>query len=372
MTPEPGRAVASEADVAHLAAAIALGRRSLGETWPNPAVGCVIVSAAGAVVGRGRTRPGGRPHAETEALAMAGALASGGTAYVSLEPCSHVGLTNPCADALIEAGIARVVGGARDPDPRVDGLGFRRLRDAGVAVETGLLAAAADALVAGFVSRVTGGRPRVTLKMASSLDGRIAAGAGEETRITGDRSRRAVHAARARHDAILVGSGTALVDDPLLTVRLEGARTRPLVRVVADRSLRLPLGSRLVGTAREHPLWIVHGPDPDPVRRDALAARGVRLLGTDGSATALLAALGAAGLNTVLVEGGARLAASLLDARLVDEILWFAAPVLLGEDGVGAVASLGRDAPAGAPRFEIVDSGLAAHDIWLRAVRKET
>ena len=363
MTP-PARHAADEA---HLAAAIALGRRSLGETWPNPAVGCVIVAPDGSVVGRGRTRPGGRPHAETEALAVAGDRARGATAYVTLEPCSHVGLTPPCADALIEAGIARVVGGARDPDDRVDGRGFRRLREAGLAVETGLLAPATAALAAGFVSRVTRGRPRITLKMATSLDGRIATAGGESRWITGVAARRAVHAARAQHDAVLVGIGTALADDPLLTVRLDGARTRPIVRIVADRALRLPLASRLLATAHEHPLWLLHGPDPAPSRADALAARGARLLPTDDAISSALAALGTAGLNTVFVEGGAAIAAALLRAHLVDELLWFIAPRILGGDGIGAIGSLDAASLAASPRFEPVDSGQAAHDLWVRA-----
>ena len=354
-------------DEAHLAAAIALGRRSLGETWPNPAVGCVVVAADGAVVGRGRTQAGGRPHAETEALAAAGARARGATAYVTLEPCSHHGLTPPCADALIGAGVARVVGGAGDPDPRVDGRGFRRLRDAGIAVETGLLAPAIASLASGFVSRVTQGRPRVTLKLATSLDGRIANAHGESRWITGPAARRAVHLARARHDAVLVGIGTALADDPLLTVRLAGARTRPIVRVVADRGLRLPLASRLVATATEHPLWLLHGPAPDPARAAALRDRGVRLVATDGALPSALAALGAAGLNTLFVEGGAAIAASLLDARLVDELLWFTAPLILGGDAVGAIGRLAPVALEAAARFGPVDSGAAAHDLWIRA-----
>ena len=354
-------------DEAHLAAAIALGRRSLGETWPNPAVGCVIVAPDGAVVGRGRTRPGGRPHAETEALAMAGDRARGATAYVTLEPCAHHGVTPPCADALIAAGVGRVVGGARDPDERVDGRGFDRLREAGIAVDRGLLATGITALASGFVSRVTRGRPRVTLKLATSLDGRIATASGESRWITGAAARRAVQAARARHDALLVGIGTALADDPLLTVRLDGARHRPAVRVVVDRRLRLPLGSRLVATAVEHPLWLVHGPEADPSRVDALSAQGARLLSTDGSIGSVLASLGGAGLNTILVEGGAAIAASLLGQHLVDELLWFTAPRILGSEGLGAVGPLGPSLLADAPRFRPVDSGRTAHDLWLRA-----
>ena len=233
-------------------AALHLARRGLGNAWPNPAVGCVLVRE-GRVVGRGWTQPGGRPHAETQALLQAGDAARGATAFVTLEPCSHHGRTPPCCDALIHAGVARVVVAMRDPDPRVDGRGLRRLRDAGIEVTEGMGEEAARAMQAGFLKRITEGLPLVTLKLASTLDGRIATAAGESRWITGPDARRQVHAMRARHDAVLVGSGTVLADDPDLTCRIPGMARAPTLRVVADARLRTPPGARLVRTARETP-----------------------------------------------------------------------------------------------------------------------
>ncbi len=338
-------------------AAMALARRGLGTVWPNPAVGCVIV-ADGRVVGRGWTQPSGRPHAETEALARAGARARGGTAYVSLEPCAHWGRTPPCADALIAAGIRRVVAALEDPDRRVAGRGLRRLAAAGVAVECGLCAEEAAEINAGFLCRVRRGRPLVSLKLATSLDGRIATAAGESRWITGPAARAYVHGLRARYDAVMIGTGTALADDPELTCRLPGLAGRSPVRVVLDRQLRLPLGARVIAGAGQVPTWILTLPEADPARRAALAASGVTLIdvppdpagGLDLAAA--LAALAARGLTRLLVEGGARLAAALLRAGLVDRVLWLHAPLLLGGDGVPAVAELNLAALADGPRFE--------------------
>ena len=305
--------------------AIALAGRGLGYTWPNPSVGCVIV-ADGRVVGRGRTAPGGRPHAEAVALAMAGSAARGATAYVTLEPCSHHGQTPPCADALIAAGVVRVVVACGDPDARVDGRGLTRLREAGLAVETGLLADAAQETLAGFMCRVRHGRPLVTLKLASTLDGRIATATGESRWITGAAARRVAHVARAQHDAILVGIGTILADDPALTCRLPGLRNP--VRVVLDRTLRTPARAAVLDDSA--PTWLIH--DGDGYREDArlLAASST----PDGLDPAVaLRALGSAGLTSVLVEGGAAVAGSLLRAGLVDRVLWFHAPAIMGDDG---------------------------------------
>ena len=256
-------------------AALALARRGLGTTWPNPSVGCVVLAADGRVVGRGWTAEGGRPHAETRALAMAGGAARGGCAYVTLEPCSHFGVTPPCADALVAAGIARVVVGCGDPDVRVSGRGVARLRAAGVEVALGVLEGEARAVAAGFLSRVERGRPVVTLKLASSLDGRIATRSGDSRWITGAEARRAGHGLRASHDAVMCGVGTVLADNPELTCRLAGARRRTLVRVVVDSSLRTSAGARLVATAGESPSWVLHRADADPVRVVALRAAGV-------------------------------------------------------------------------------------------------
>jgi len=341
-----------------MSAAIALSRRALGATWPNPPVGCLLVRE-GVIVGQGVTAAGGRPHAETQALAMAGGAARGATAYVTLEPCSHHGQTPPCAQALIAARVARVVIAAGDPDPRVNGAGIAALRAAGIAVETGTLAAAAGDTLAGFFSRVRLGRPLVTLKLASTLDGRIATHGGESQWITGIAARRAGHALRGQHDAVLVGVGTVLKDDPDLTCRIPGYAARPMLRVVADSHLRTPLTARIVASAGQHPTWLVHRDGADPARRQALAGAGVRCLrvpaGEVGVQTrAMLAALGAEGLTRVFAEGGARLAAALLRDDLVDRLAWFHAPALLGADAMAAVQALGIGSIAAMKRFRRV------------------
>lgn len=326
-------------------AALALARRGLGNAWPNPAVGCIIVKD-GVVVGRGWTQPGGRPHAEAEALARAGAAARGATAYVTLEPCAHRGQTPPCAAALVAAGIARVVSALEDPDPRVAGRGHAMLRAAGVAVEVGPGAAEARAVNRGFLTRLARGRPMVTLKLATSLDGRIATRMGDSKWVTGEGARARGHLLRATHDATMVGIGTALADDPALTCRLPGLASPRRVRVVMDSQARLPLTGALASSARTQPVWVVAGRDADPARVAALAAAGVEVLAVpvapDGraSAGAALLALGERGLTRLLVEGGGRLAASLLAARLVDRLVWFRAPIVIGGDGVPAVAGL--------------------------------
>ncbi|MGE0718036.1 MAG: bifunctional diaminohydroxyphosphoribosylaminopyrimidine deaminase/5-amino-6-(5-phosphoribosylamino)uracil reductase RibD, partial [Alphaproteobacteria bacterium] len=246
--------------------ALALAERNLGRVWPNPSAGCVVVRG-GRVVGRGWTQPGGRPHAEVEALTRAGEAARGATVYVSLEPCCHWGHTPPCTDALCGAGVARVVYAVEDPDPRVQGKGGAALRAAGVTVDTGVLADAARDLNEGFFRRLEEGRPMVTFKVATSLDGRIGTHTGASRWITGDAARNRAHQLRARHDAVMVGIGTALADDPQLTCRLPGLEDRHPVRIVVDSRLRLPLTSRLVREASAAPLWVVSLPDVDPDRR---------------------------------------------------------------------------------------------------------
>ncbi|MCV2871464.1 bifunctional diaminohydroxyphosphoribosylaminopyrimidine deaminase/5-amino-6-(5-phosphoribosylamino)uracil reductase RibD [Defluviimonas sp. WL0050] len=343
-------------DRRHMAHALGLARRGLGRVWPNPAVGCVIVKG-GRLVGRGWTQPGGRPHAETVALAEAGSAARGATAYVSLEPCAHHGKTPPCANALIAAGIARVVSSLEDPDTRVAGKGHAMLRDAGIAVETGMMATEAEAMQRGFLTRMRQGRPIVTLKLAMSVDGRIATVSGESKWITGPEARRRVHAMRATHDAVLVGGGTARADDPDLRVRDMGVAHQP-VRVIAARNLDLPEGSTLARTARDVPVWLVHGADAPKARRDAWQAAGARLFdcaeGAGGlDPTAMLAALGAAGLTRVFCEGGGQLAASLMAAGLVDEIALFTAGLALGADARPGLGPLGLTALGGAERFRL-------------------
>lgn len=352
-----------------MAHALALGRRGLGNCWPNPAVGCVIVKGT-RVVGRGWTQPGGRPHAEVVALAQAGARARGATAYVTLEPCSHHGQTPPCADALAAAGVARVVVALTDPDPRVNGRGLARLRAAGIEVVEGVGAAAARADQAGFLARVTAGRPRVTLKLASSFDGRIATASGESRWITGPAARRLVHGERLRHDAVMIGGGTARADDPELTVRDMGVARQP-VRVVLSRGLDLPLPSRLSQSAREVPLWLIHGDRVVAERVAAWEAVGARLFavpvrngGIDPGAA--LAKLGQAGLTRVFCEGGGSLAAALIGAGLVDELIGFTAGVALGAEGRPALAALGIAALADAPRFTLVEARAVGGDVLHR------
>lgn len=338
--------------------ALSLGARGLGRVWPNPAVGCVLVRR-GAIVGRGWTRPGGRPHAEVVALEAAGAAAAGSTAYVTLEPCAHHGRTPPCAAALIAAGVTRVVAATIDPDPRVSGRGLDRLREAGVEVDLGCLAGLAERAHAGFFMRTRVGRPLVALKIAQTLDGRIATARGESQWITGPAARRYGHLLRATHDAVLIGGGTALGDDPLLTCRLPGLEERQPVRVVLDRRLRLDAASRLARTAREHPLWVLTAPDAPAARRSALEACGAAVLpvlrpGHDGLAEGL-AHLGERGITRLLVDGGAGVATSLLRQRLVDRLHLVTAPTLLGGDGLAAVADLGVRRLVEAQRWRTVE-----------------
>jgi diaminohydroxyphosphoribosylaminopyrimidine deaminase / 5-amino-6-(5-phosphoribosylamino)uracil reductase len=362
-----GRSDEGRTDLGLMRGALALARRGLGNVWPNPAVGCVLFDA-GHVVGRGWTRPGGRPHAETEALRRAGPLARGATAYVSLEPCSHRGQTPPCAEALIEAGIRRVVAAIEDPDPRVCGSGIARLRAAGIAVEIGLCAAEAAEINAGFFSRVQRGRPLVTVKLATSLDGRIAMPSGESRWITGSAARERAHLLRARHDAVMVGIGTVLADNPQLTCRLEGLGAHSPVRVVVDRQLRIPPTARLIAGAREVPTWVMTAGSAEPARREALLQSGAEVIdievGENGfDLAAALMALGARGITRLLVEGGAGIAAALLRARLVDRLAWFHAPLLIGGDGIPAVAGLDVAALADAPAFARVSTEAAGDDL---------
>jgi len=368
-----GRALANspsarDLDLRSMRAALALARRGLGTVWPNPAVGCVIVKE-GRVVGRGWTQPGGRPHGETEALRRAGEGAISATAYVSLEPCCHWGRTPPCVEALIAAGVQRAVVALEDPDPRVAGQGLHRLKTAGLDVETGLCAAEAAEVNAGFFSRLRLGRPLVTLKLGTSLDGRIATASGESQWITGPPARERAHALRATHDAIMVGTGTALADDPQLTCRLPGLAQRSPVRIVIDRHLRMPPSIQLIASAREVPTWVLTSLSADPLRRRALADGGVTVIEIDGDSNgdidlaSALAALGERGITRLLVEGGGRLAAALVRARLVDRLIWAHAPLLIGNDGVPAIADLGLEVLADAPRFERLSTEIVGNDV---------
>lgn len=349
--------------------ALALAARGLGRTWPNPAVGCVIVKD-GRILGRGWTQPGGRPHAERMALDQAGAAAQGATAYVTLEPCAHHGRTPPCAEALSAAGLARVVTALTDPDARVSGRGHAILRASGVQVTEGMLEARAGQLQAGFLKRITEGLPFVTLKLATTLDGRIATASGESRWITGPAARRRVHLMRMTHDAVLTSSATALADDPDLTAREMGTRHQPL-RLLADSTLRTPPDSRLGRSARENPVWVLHGPAAPPPARSAWAATGARLIEvpTDGphlNLSAAFRALAAEGLTRILIEAGGQFAAALLRSRLVDELALFQAGCLIGADGIPVLGPLGLSALAEAPRPRLVESAILGPDTLTR------
>ena len=366
-------------DARWMGGAIALARRSLGRTWPNPAVGAVIVRD-GRVLGRGTTAPSGRPHAETVALAHAreryGPEAlRGATAYVSLEPCAHHGRTPPCTDALIGAGIACVVCPMIDPDPRVAGRGAEALRAAGIEVRIGIGADEAERVNAGFLSRLLRGRPHLVLKLAVTLDGRIATRRGESRWITGEAARRRVHLMRAQADAVLIGAGTARADAPMLDVRDVGLADRAPVRVLADGALSVPLTGRLVRTAEDQPLWVLHRAGADAARRAALADLGAVPIeiATDAngvlSMPAALAKLAERGITRLLCEGGGRLSASLIAAGLVDEIAVFTAGKTIGGDGVSAVQGFGLDRLQGAPRFALERVEPVGGDVlsWWRA-----
>lgn len=356
-------------DARFMRLALSLGARGLGRVWPNPAVGCVIV-AGGRIVGRGTTADGGRPHAETIALKQAGAAARGATAYVTLEPCAHHGQTPPCAEALIAAGIARVVTALEDPDTRVAGKGHAMLRAAGIEVTTGIEQAAARQAHAGFLMRVQHARPILTLKLASSFDGRIATATHESQWITGPEARRMVHMLRARHDAVMVGGGTARKDDPSLTVRDLGIDQQP-VRVVCSRRLDIPLTGKLAVTARDVPLWLCHAADAGPMLVKTWTELGATLLPCDlrGGAldpASILDVLGKAGLTRVFVEGGGAFAASLLGAGLVDEMIGFTAGLGIGAEGVPALGAMGVQRLAAAPRLKLVECRRVGDDVMHR------
>ena len=357
-----------------MAAALRLSKKHSGLTSTNPSVGTLIVRDDGngpVIVGRGVTAIGGRPHAEPEALAEAGALARGATAYVTLEPCAHHGRTPPCANALVTAGVARVVGAASDPDPRVSGKGYAILQAAGIEVVERVLVDEATEQMAGYLIRSLKKRPQVTLKLAISSDGMIGRKSAGQVPITGPVARRQVHLMRAEADAILVGIGTALADDPELTVRLPGLEGRSPARIVIDRHARLPLGSKLVQTAQRVPVLIAAAAEADPARKSALESAGVKLLATetyDGKVVLpeFLEDLAAQGMSSILVEGGADTARYFLDEELVDRIALFFGPAPVGEGGIAS--PLDRDhIPAGFRLVREARFGDDSYAEWLRA-----
>ena len=348
-------------DVRYMRHALALAERGLGTTAPNPSVGCVIVSSEGQVLGRGWTQPGGRPHAETIALDAAGPAARGATAYVSLEPCAHHGLTGPCAQALIDAGISRVVSACDDPDPRVGGRGHAMLRAAGIELRTGALRAEAEELNAGFLKRTRTGLPLVTLKIASSLDGRTALANGESQWITGPEARAAGHLLRATHDAILTGIGTVLADDPQLDCRLPGMSDRSPLRIVADRRGRLPHHARLLQNPPSGKVLHL------TAAQNGAAANAERAIVAEDpsglSVAAMLREAGARGITRLLVEAGPALTTSFLKAKVVDRLVWFRSPKLLGGDARDAIGELTLEVLAFAPRFRRVASTQWGEDV---------
>ena len=353
-----------------MAEALRLAARGLCSTRPNPRVGCVVVRD-GAIVGRGYHHHAGGPHAEVVALGEAGPLASGGTAYVTLEPCNHHGRTPPCVDALIAARVARVVYACDDPHPLVAGQGAARLRAAGIAVDAGPLGAAARELNRGFMSRFQRGRPFVTLKVGMSLDGKTALANGQSQWITGPAARADVQRLRARSCAVLTGIGTVLADDPALTVRdarfdLGGT---PPARVVLDATLRLGPDARLFATPEPVHVFTCDG---DATRRARLVAAGARVesvaAGSGGvDLPAVLARLGALGMNEVLAECGPRLAGALLAAGLVDELVCYVAPKILGSGARSAFALADFAALAECPGLELVETARVGPDLRIVA-----
>ena len=356
-----------------MAAAIRLARRHEGRTGSNPAVATLIVrqtDAGPVIVGRGITAIGGRPHAETEALEEAGEAARGATAYVTLEPCAHHGRTPPCANALVAAGVSRVVGAASDPDERVSGKGYAILHAAGIEVVEGVLASKAADAMAGYLNRSLNKRPEVILKLAVSADGMIGRHGEGQVAITGAVARRQVHLMRAEADAILVGIGTALSDDPELTCRLPGLEARSPTRIVMDGGLRLPASSKLAQSARTTPLLLAAPADAHADRRSALANLGVGFLATEmhegrAALPELLEDLAAQGFMTLMVEGGAQTAGHFLDEGLVDRLALFLGPKPIGAGGIASPV-VAASPPAG---FSLAREAVFGDDTYLEFVR---
>jgi diaminohydroxyphosphoribosylaminopyrimidine deaminase/5-amino-6-(5-phosphoribosylamino)uracil reductase len=365
-TPADVQANPLTVDSRFMALALALGRRGLGRTWPNPAVGAVIVKD-GVIVGRGWTQAGGRPHAEIEALRRAGGAARGATLYVTLEPCSHHGKSPPCADAIVAAGITRVVSSIEDPNPKVAGAGHARLRAAGIAVDVGVGADEARRDHAGHIRRMRDGRPHVMLKLAVSADGKAGASGRRPVAITGEAARDRVHLLRAQSDAIMIGIGTAVADDPMLTCRLPGMAGYSPVRTVLDGALRLPASSRLARSAREVPVWVMTRAEGLRAAEDVLLAEGVVVLRVpDGAGrpdiSAVLRLIAGRGISRLMVEGGPTLAAAFLAADIVDEAVLFRSPKVVGADGIDALAGLPLTALTQSPRLTRVRSEAVGAD----------
>jgi diaminohydroxyphosphoribosylaminopyrimidine deaminase/5-amino-6-(5-phosphoribosylamino)uracil reductase len=334
-------------DARFMTLALTLGRRGLGNTWPNPAVGAVIVKD-GVILARGWTQEGGRPHAEVEALRRAKKDAQGATLYVTLEPCSHKGKTPPCADAIIKAGIARVVSALDDPNPEVAGKGHEKLRTKGIAVDIGVGAEEARRAHAGHILRVTKSRPHVVLKLAISADGKAGLAGRKPVAITGEVARQRVFQMRAMNDAIMVGIGTVLADNPQLTCRLPGMAARSPVRVVLDAQLRVPLATAVVATARETPTLVIGSRKASKLAAQILEQKGCKVFRVDDEdgrldLAAVLETLAGEGVTRLMVEGGPTLAASFVAADLVDEAALIYSEKLIGDDGIAPLEGMPLD-----------------------------
>ena len=353
-----------------MALAISLGRRNLGQTSPNPSVGCVLVNN-NVIVGRGYTAPNGRPHAETQALKQAGLAANGATAYITLEPCSHEGETPPCADALVEAGIKRAVIATIDPDERVNGKGISILKAAGIEVKVGVLSEQASLDHTGFFFSQSEHRPWITLKLAASLDGKIATRTGDSKWITGSSARQFVHNMRRNHDAIMVGSGTVKSDDPSLNVRNMGNCVQPH-RIVLSSNLEIPIKSNLAKTVHEQPLWIFHSNKASEDLKSKWLDIGARLFEcqVDNFGLAIrdiMRIISGKGITRLLCEGGGKLAATLIRSGLVDQMVTFHGGLTIGEDGYPSIGDLGILSLNEAKRWQLDNTlsfGTEVLNIW--------
>jgi diaminohydroxyphosphoribosylaminopyrimidine deaminase / 5-amino-6-(5-phosphoribosylamino)uracil reductase len=368
----------SLSDEDHMAQALQLARRGLGQTWPNPAVGSIVVAPTGEVVSRAWTAPGGRPHAEAIALERAGGSARGGALYVTLEPCAHSGGRGPaCADIIAAAGLARAVVALRDPDPRTSGRGIDRLAASGIEVKDGVLAEEARVVALGHILRVTEGRPSVTLKLAVDADGLIPEGTGAPVWVTGPDARAHGHLLRARNDAILVGRGTIFADNPTLTCRLPGMSCRSPVRVVLDRRLRTPPEARLFDDLMV-PVWLVCAAEEEHPNTDALQDRGAEIVPVAVDDHGLLAVhdvletLADRGITRVLVEGGPSVARAFLDADLIDEVAIYQGPKRVESGGLLPFVGAGLDRVTASGHFTEIESRLFGPDrmtYWRRVGR---
>jgi diaminohydroxyphosphoribosylaminopyrimidine deaminase/5-amino-6-(5-phosphoribosylamino)uracil reductase len=335
---------ASADDARFMQLALTLGARGLGSTWPNPAVGAVIVKD-GIVLGRGWTAPGGRPHAETQALKRVGEAARGATMYVSLEPCAHRGKTAPCADAIIKAGIVRVVSALEDPNSEVAGQGHKKMLEKGIAVEIGLGAEEARRIHAGHLRQLTDGRPHVTLKLAVSSDGKAGLAGRRPIQITGEAAQNYVFRMRAQNDAILIGIGTVLSDNPALSCRLPGMLERSPVRVILDAQLSVPLASHVIATVRETPTWVFAAPDASAMSAEILTDKSVKVFRVPADngqldLAGVVKALAGEGITRLMVEGGPTVAASFLEADLIDEAVLMHGKAAIGHEGIDALGTL--------------------------------